>query len=449
VTVDALRRGYSRPYSPRRLYSGVPFDKVNDVRHKVIEQTYLRSENFSHVLHIDSDTIVLNSSRTLKPFLRDDSALSFQVRENGEVAAATYIAKRSAEAACFLRLWDEMGHATHRNPIPMLNTDNGVLLVLIARLIDEAAALSCEAEAINAARLRAAPSQQPSLHSSSLSSSHSSAQHHARQRSSLSAAAKAAVLGGYAYGPYTACFVRAITPSLLLHRLKRSSEHGSQSGAHPGAHPGMLRATERSLDRSLERPLELPWLHFYFPREGWHRSFETPGGHAGGDEAGVAASTPATDTARAAPRRKAKVLHQHHSLISLQPSTDLLGHGWKQMGQVLVKPPPECAPLQLDRSPRSEVLSAAQERALAVEMCWWLHPVHGAQAYEACHRPSAKLGAEGRVDLEYHLISSADGWPTTTRHVLANLTERNARRLFHATLRHRRRQHGARVRVDR
>ena len=122
VAADELRSGYSLAYGPRRLYAGVPFDKLNDVRHRVIESQYLRRE-YSHVLHIDSDTIALNGSRSLRPFLRADAAISLQVRENGEVAAATYLARRSAEAACFLRLWDEMGHATHRNPIPMTNTE--------------------------------------------------------------------------------------------------------------------------------------------------------------------------------------------------------------------------------------------------------------------------------------------------------------------------------------
>lgn len=70
------------------------------------------------------------------------------MRENGEVAAATYLVQHSAEAACFLELWDLLGHASHRNQRPMLNTDNGVLLLLVARLVHEHTARACEALAL-------------------------------------------------------------------------------------------------------------------------------------------------------------------------------------------------------------------------------------------------------------------------------------------------------------
>ncbi len=361
VAASELRHGYSRPYGPHRLYAGVPFDKVNDVRHAVIEANYLRRHG--HVLHIDSDTIALNSSRSLRPFLlHADAAVSLQIRENGEVAAATYLVRRSAEAACFLRLWSELGHATHRNPIPMLNTDNGVLLLLVARLLDEPAALACEANALSAAKQAAAAAARS-------------------PRTRLSTTA----LGNLAYRTYTACFVHSLTTAMLLHRLRPRHD-------------------------------ELAWLRFYFPREGWHRSFEAP------PPAADSADSPAAGEPNA-PRRARKLVRQHPALTSFQPAADVLGHGWKQMGKVLVQPGPECAPLQTNRSLRSAVLSAPEEAALAVQMCWWHHPIFGADAFKACHRRSG----EGAVTVEYRVPTSAGA--ELTSHVL-NLTERSVQRLF-------------------
>ena len=91
-----------------------------------------RRTGHSHVLHVDTDTIALNASRSLAPFLSHPAAVQLQLRETGEVAAATYVVRRSHEAACFLSLWDEIGHATHRAPMPMGNTDNGVLVMLLS-----------------------------------------------------------------------------------------------------------------------------------------------------------------------------------------------------------------------------------------------------------------------------------------------------------------------------
>ena len=50
--------------------------------------------------------------------------------------------------------WDELGHATHANPMPMGNTDNGVLVLLISRMLDEPAALACEAHALGVRHLK-------------------------------------------------------------------------------------------------------------------------------------------------------------------------------------------------------------------------------------------------------------------------------------------------------
>ena len=150
VPLAELRTGYSKAYGPRRHWGGVSFDKINDVRHRVVER-YLRGGKYDHVLHVDTDTLALNVTRSLHSFTRHPAAMQLQVRENGEVAGATYLARRSPEARCFLKLWDRLGHMTHRNPRPMLNTDNGVLLMLIARLLDTRSALKCEADAVAAA----------------------------------------------------------------------------------------------------------------------------------------------------------------------------------------------------------------------------------------------------------------------------------------------------------
>jgi len=136
LSLAVLRTGYSQPYGPKRTWHGVPYDKVNDVRHRVVAQYLLRH---SHVLHIDTDTIALNETRSLRPYTRHPAAVTLQLRENGEVAAAAYLVRRSAESDCFLTMWDAFGHTTHANPRPMLNTDNGVLLLLVGRLLDERA----------------------------------------------------------------------------------------------------------------------------------------------------------------------------------------------------------------------------------------------------------------------------------------------------------------------
>lgn len=111
VPIEELRKGYSKPYGPRRLWSGVPFDKINDVRHRAVAR-YL-DEGYEHVLHIDTDTIAIGEGRSLEPFLRHPAAMQFQMRETGEIAAATYIARRSHETSCFLTLVLLAAHAAH------------------------------------------------------------------------------------------------------------------------------------------------------------------------------------------------------------------------------------------------------------------------------------------------------------------------------------------------
>ena len=131
---------------------------------------------------------------------------------------------------------------------------------------------------------------------------------------------------------------------------------------------------------------------------------------------------------------------QHRSLTSFQPGADLLGHGWKGMGVLMVPDPrgypprannsslstessggsaegssaegsaPDastlrCSPLQTDRS-GSPSLSLAEEASLAVDMCWTLHRTLGAHAYRACSSPLvAGIGRMGgRVLVKYRRI---------------------------------------------
>ena len=76
-----------------------------------------------------------------------------------------------------------------------------------------------------------------------------------------------------------------------------------------------------------------------------------------------------------------------------------------------------------------QTLSAEQEAALAIQMCWWLHPVHGAAACRAC---SYADGATGRVLLRYKRVGGprdADGRHTLLEHRF-NLTARDLRGIF-------------------
>ena len=74
VSVDELRQGYSKSYGPRRTWRGVEYDKINDIRHRVVGR-FLERSSYSHVLHIDTDTLALNESRSLRRFLRHPAAV--------------------------------------------------------------------------------------------------------------------------------------------------------------------------------------------------------------------------------------------------------------------------------------------------------------------------------------------------------------------------------------
>lgn len=371
VNASELRGGYSRPYGPRRLWNGVPFDKINDVRHRVVGRLL---DRYDAVLHIDTDTIALNENRSLRRYLHHPAKLTFQMREIGEVAAATYLARQSPETSCFLQLWDELGHLSHRNPRPMLNTDNGVLLMLIARLLDESAAKECETDAVLARGLHGA--------SKDAAASVGGTDETTTKEKGRRAHSRLLHTPGQSLRPgkdlylesYVPCFASRITPSILLHRLQRT--------------------------------VHLPWLRFLFPREGFHRSLESPA-----DE------------------------KQHPSLTSLQPRSDVLGHGWKSMGRLMVPPGNTCTPLQVRRSgcPR---LSPRNESALAIKMCWWLHHAYGAAAFRACstrvrHTSSSGATASQRYLLRYKRLGFGGGGRGLVIYThTINLSEPDVRSLF-------------------
>jgi hypothetical protein len=115
------------------------------------------------------------------------------------------------------------------------------------------------------------------------------------------------------------------------------------------------------------------------------------------------------------------------------------------MGRLMVHPH-ACAALDNGRS-RCPRLSARNESALAVEMCWWLHRSYGSAAFDACSTwvPASTGGASARAGggaeaprrllLEYKRIGfGAAGTLFAGQQILyshtLNLSERDARSLF-------------------
>ena len=178
---------------------------------------------------------------------------------------------------------------------------------------------------------------------------------------------KARSIDGYA--DYLICFVREITPKMLLD----------------------------SIDR------RLPWLRVLFQREGFQRSFENHDPSIG----------------------------QHKALVSLQPRSDLLGHGWKAMGRLMVVPETCDAPLLANRS-GTPILDGYSEASLAVEMCWCLHHHRGyaSQAYKACSKAVQGMEGKNRVLVRYLRIGfDRSGKQVAFEHLL-NFTEREARLIY-------------------
>lgn len=248
----------------------------------------------------------------------------------------------------------------------MLNTDNGVLVMLIARLLDEPAAIDCEARALRAGG--------------------------GLERHTPGEPLRGGPRTDQYLSTYLPCFVQRITSSLLLHRLQRT-------------------------------PL-LPWLRFLFPREGWQRSFESPAPKEGQHHA-LTSFQPSTDFLGhgwKAMGRKMVIYDHAHDLAAglsadLDPTTTP-GHEQQVQNRAT------CAPLRTNAS-GCATLARDAEAELAIEMCWWLHRTHAAAACRAC----AERAPGGRVMLRTGRIGFVDGKQTLLSSML-NLSERDARGVF-------------------
>lgn len=117
-------------------------------RHRYVLHRYL--PNYQYVMHLDADSLVLNLSRSLEPFLRDDAAdVQLLMHENGEVTAAAYLLRNSRLSRCFLRYWLDWS-PPHSVPAvnkaltyETLNYDNGDLVSALSDLIDASQSRRC------------------------------------------------------------------------------------------------------------------------------------------------------------------------------------------------------------------------------------------------------------------------------------------------------------------
>ena len=77
-------------------------------RHRYVLHYYL--PRYQYVLHLDADSLVLNLSKPLEAYFKDNSHrhahdVHLHMHENGEVTAAAYLLKNSGPSRCFLQLW--------------------------------------------------------------------------------------------------------------------------------------------------------------------------------------------------------------------------------------------------------------------------------------------------------------------------------------------------------
>jgi hypothetical protein len=77
-------------------------------RHRYILHHFLPM--YQYVLHLDADSLVLNLSRSLSPYLDTASKqhIYLHLHENGEVTAAAYLIRNSAISRCFLNYWSNI-----------------------------------------------------------------------------------------------------------------------------------------------------------------------------------------------------------------------------------------------------------------------------------------------------------------------------------------------------
>jgi hypothetical protein len=154
------------------------------------------------------------------------------------------------------------------------------------------------------------------------------------------------------YARYMHCFATKLAPSMLA-----------------------LRAGTGGRARSASS-----WLHIRFVHEGWFRSFE-------GNSADFNRSLYGRATQFCKPSGETVFLH-----------------GWKRIGQELapsIATETCAAPPKLLKTARQgcRMMTEWQSRQLAVDLCAWLHPIHGRAALSACREP--KHDTENEVALRY------------------------------------------------
>lgn len=105
-----------------------------------LQQRYLGK--YQWILHIDSDVLALNMSRSLDRFLELDEDIVLHMREFNEVAAGTVLLRSSPFSHCFLDYWISMGaHELHTEG--WANTDNGDLVQVVIEFMRGNASQDC------------------------------------------------------------------------------------------------------------------------------------------------------------------------------------------------------------------------------------------------------------------------------------------------------------------
>ena len=105
-------------------------DEFMIARHEHVQFRYLFQHQY--VMHLDADSLVLNMSTSIECIIKNfrDKSLFLQMRENGEITSAIYIAKSDHRSLCFLQYWREFHPPRTSNGliIPVPNNCNGALV---------------------------------------------------------------------------------------------------------------------------------------------------------------------------------------------------------------------------------------------------------------------------------------------------------------------------------
>ena len=117
-------------------------------RHVTMVKLHLN--NYQHVLHLDSDSLVLNMSRSLDTYLQDPRLhVQLHLHDTMEVTASNYLVRNSHIGRCFMRYWAEYSPPhDKRSPAYFasfltLNYDNGDLVSAVSELIGTRPLLNC------------------------------------------------------------------------------------------------------------------------------------------------------------------------------------------------------------------------------------------------------------------------------------------------------------------